>query len=311
MAVKKELYDILIVGGGFAGISAAIYAFRFNRKVAVLAKEPGGLIMTTHLVENYPGFPSLSGPDLMEHFFDHLKYFNIPLITTEVTGIKKQKDGFKISTLEKEYESKTVILAMGSKPRRLEVKGEKEFYGKGVSYCAICDAAFFKNKAVAVVGGSDSAAKEALLLAEHAKKVFIIYRGDKLRAEPINTDRVLKNEKIEIIYNANVLEIYGDKKMNKIILDVSYKSKKELELDGLFPTIGHIPSNEFAKQLGVKLNEKGEVIVDEEAKTNISGLYCAGDFTTLKEKQGILAAAQGVMAAFSADEYLRKNRIYD
>ena len=257
------IWDCIIVGGGVTGISAAIYAYRFNMKVMILAKDLGGLLATTHIVENYPGYASISGPDLMEKFKEHARYFNIPMVEEFVKKVNKAKCGFEVKTESKTYKTKTIILATGTEHKKLDVPGEKEYRNKGVSYCAICDAAFFKNKLVAVVGGSDSAAKEALLLSDHASKVYIIYRGEKIRPEPINAVNVEKNKKIEIINNTNIVEVKGDgKKLTHVILDKEYKGSKQLNLDGLFPAIGLIPQNELARQLGVKLNDKGQIIID-------------------------------------------------
>jgi thioredoxin reductase (NADPH) len=212
---------------------------------------------------------------------------------------------FLLSSDEGDYESRTILLSTGTKHRKLGIPGEKEFAGRGVSYCAVCDGAFFKEKTVAVIGGSDSAAKEALFLTEHAKKVFIIYRKEKIRAEPINSDRVDANKKIEIINNTNILEIKGEGLVKSVILDKDYKGSKELNLDGVFIEIGYDPQSELAEQLGVKL-EKGEIIISSDSRTNVPGVYAAGDVVAGSFKQAITAAAQGVIAANSAYEDVKK-----
>jgi len=311
---RKE-YDLIIIGGGPAGLSAAIYASRFNLDFFVAAKEFGGLLTTTHLVENWPGFAQISGRALMDRIIEHCRHFNIMLKEAEVTGIKKKGSFFYVKTggsggahskKEAEHRAKAVILATGSKPRQLGIPGETEFLSRGVSYCATCDAMFFKNKAVAVIGGNDSAAKEALMLSEHCKKVYIIYRKEKIRAEPINAERVEKNPKIEIINNTNVIEIKGKNKVERLILDKPYKGSKEFSVDGVFIEIGHNPLSELAGQMGVSVNEKGEIIADNGSRTNVEGFYAAGDITDSSYKQAITAAADGVKAAFSAFEYVKK-----
>ncbi|MEK6846853.1 MAG: FAD-dependent oxidoreductase, partial [Nanoarchaeota archaeon] len=188
--------------------------------------------------------------------------------------------------------------------------GAKEFENKGVAYCALCDAPLFKNKVVAVVGGSDSAAKDALVLTEHAKKVYMIYRGEKIRPEPINYERVMSNKKIEVINNTNVTEVKGKQFVEKVILDKPYKGSKELDLQGVFVAIGHIIISDLAKSIGVKTNEKGEIIIDHRtAETNLPGVFAAGDVADTPFKQLITGVAEGCTAAFSAYEYLTKNKL--
>src|SRR3989338_9619394 len=276
-------YDFVVIGGGSAGYPAAIYAARFGLKTIVITKERGGLLTTTHVVENYPGFIRLSGPELMQHMEDHVKDYDVPIVDDEVVDIGKEGDYFIVKARESQYKAKAVLLATGTERRKLNVPGEKEFYGKGVSYCATCDAPLFKGKVIGVVGGSDSAAKEALLLAEYGSKVYIIYRGEKIRPEPVNMTRVMNNRKIEIINNTNVKEIKGNKFVSHVVLDKPYKGKKELPLDALFVEIGHIPLSELAKKVGVKLNEKGEIIIDRMARTSVPGIYAAGDVASSEE----------------------------
>jgi thioredoxin reductase (NADPH) len=301
------MYDVVIIGGGPAGLSAAIYSIRFNLKTLVFAAEIGGLIAKSHLVENWPGIKAISGYDLGVQLEEHYKSFNGELKYEQVKEIKKIDGGFKLTADGGEIETKTVIIATGSDVRKLGIPGEKEFYSKGVSYCATCDAAFFKEKTVAIIGGSDSAATEALLLAKYAKKVYIIYRKDKLRAEPINRQRVEKNEKIELIYNTNITEVKANeegKKVGSVVLDKEYNNSNELPLDGIFIAIGHIPNNYLPIELGVELAENGRVNVDSGCRTNVKGIFAAGDITNQDYDQAITAAADGVKAAFSANEHL-------
>jgi thioredoxin reductase (NADPH) len=304
----NKIFDVAIVGAGCAGLSAAVYAARFGMKAIVLSKNKGGLITETHLVENWPGEKSISGMALAQKLLGHVENYGVPVEYEEVEAITKAKNLFLVKTTSSEYSTKAVILATGSAHRHLGIPGEEKFKNKGVSFCALCDAAFFKNKAVAVIGGSDSAAKEALLLSEHASKVYIIYRRDKLRAEPINLDRVRGNRKIEIICNTNLVEIAGEKVVSKAVLDKPFKGSKELALSGVFVAVGQVPQSKLAAGLGAKLNESGEIAVDAGMRTSVEGLFAAGDVTAFDFKQAIVSAAQGATAVFSAFGYLGKGR---
>ena len=307
------MYDIIIIGGGVSGIAAAIYSARFNLKTLILSQETGGLIQYTHLVENYPGYKSISGPQLADKFKEHVDDYKdlVDIKEEPAVDIEKKNSIFKVKTKKSSYEGKTILIATGTRRKELNAKGEKEFKNRGVSYCAVCDATFTKNKIVGVVGGSDSAAKEALLLSEYAKKVYIIYRKEKIRAEPINQKRIgkkIKEGKIEIINNTNVLEVKGDKVLTHVIFDKLYKNNKEFKLDFLFIEIGHIVESSLAKKLGVKLDEKEQVIIDKYSRTNIEGVYAAGDVTDREFKQAITGVAEGCIAANEAYEYINKMR---
>ena len=316
--MSKNNYDFIILGGGGTGLAAAMYSARLNLKTLVLGFSHGtelpvgGVITTTIIVENYPGFIKLTGQELAKKLADHAKSYDLVSIKEEkVVDIKKIGGGFSVKTEKNVYEGKTILFATGTKWRKLseEVKGSKEFENKGVSYCALCDSPLFKNKIVAVVGGSDSAVKDALLLSEHAKKVYIIYRGEKIHPEPINMTRVEKNKKIEVINNANVKEIKGDKFVTSIILDKEYKGKKTLNLDGVFVAIGHIPLSDLAKPLGVNLNKEGEIKINHmTSETNVPGIFAAGDVTDKQFKQLITGVADGCTAAHSAYEYILKEK---
>lgn len=299
-----EEYDLIIVGGGCAGYPAAVYASRFNLKTLVIAKEKGGLITTTHLVENYPGFVSLSGQELADNLEAHVKANNVPIENDIVKSIEKEGKYFIVKTdlLEKEYKTKTVILATGTKHRHLDAPGEKEFSGKGVSYCATCDGMFFRNKVVGIVGGSDSAAKEAMVLAQNSSKVYMFIRTY-LKAEPINADRIRQNPKIEIIEGVQVKEICGDNLVTHVVLD----NGKKVDLSGVFIAIGMLPQNDLANSLGVELDKKGEVVIDRLSRTNVEGVFAAGDNTNSEWKQGIVASAEGSVAAYSAYEHIQRN----
>ncbi len=305
-----EKYDFLVLGAGGTGLAAAMYAARLGLKTLVLGATHGselpvgGVITTTSYVENYPGFKKIVGAELAKNIEEHAKSYDLVTIKEEkAIEVKKQEGSFLVNAEKSEYETKTILFATGTRWRKLNVPGSKEFENKGVNYCALCDGPLFKDKTVAIVGGSDSAGKDALILAEHAEKVYIIYRGEKIHPEPITLKEIENNKKIEIINNANVVEIKGDKLISSVVLD----TKKELKLDGLFVAIGHEILSDLAKDLGVKLNKKGEIIINhQDSSTNVDGIYAAGDVTDKQFKQLITGVADGCTAAYSAYEYLLK-----
>jgi thioredoxin reductase (NADPH) len=302
-------YDVIIIGGGCAGLAAALYAKRYTLNTLVIAKELGGLITTTHIVENYPGVLPASGWDMMNLFLKQMELLDVEMKETEVQSIRKEKNTFIIVADNITYTAKTVIYATGSKRRELNAPGEKDYYSRGVSYCATCDGALFKGKRLAVVGGGDSAAKEALLLSDYGAHVWVIARS-KLRAEPINLLRIENNPKIDIIEGNEVLSIEGDgKKLTHIKLKQPYNGSDVLELGGLFIEIGHLPATDLAKEVGPALNNHGEIIIDKTSRTNIPGFFAAGDCTDTAWKQAIISAAEGSQAANSAYEYLTKEYV--
>jgi len=310
-----DKFDFLIIGAGCAGASGGMYASRLNLKTAMIAEMPGGLITTTHLVENWPGLKSVTGPDLGSSLVEHALAFGVKLQNEKVTGIEKvsltaedekngRKPGFMVSTASHQYLGKTLLFATGSKHKKLEAPGESEFENKGVSYCALCDGAFYRGKIVAVVGSGDSAAKEALLLAQQAAKVYVISRTS-LHPEPVNLERVQENEKIELLSGAEVGEVYGDQKVKGLKL----KDGRDLAVDGIFVAIGLIPHSELAASLGVVLNDRKEIIINRNSETNIPGVFGAGDVCDSRFKQAITGAAEAVTASFWAHEYLLKNQV--
>jgi thioredoxin reductase (NADPH) len=300
------LYDMIIVGSGCAGLGAAMYAGRLAMKVLVLGELRGGTITTTNIVENYPGFISLTGLELAQKLEEHAKaYPSVEIKDEKVSKIAKKADGkFAVTTDAGTHESKTVIFATGTEWKKLGVPGEKEFANKGVHYCALCDGAFYKKKTVAVIGGSDSAAKDALVLTEWADKVYVIYRGEKIRPEPVNYERVLANKKIEIIYKTNVTAIHGEKKVNGVTLDKPHNGTGKLALDAVFMAIGHLPLSAMAKDAGVAVDAKGYVKINRNSETNVPGFYAAGDVTDTRFKQAIVGVGEAVEAVYSAYLYL-------
>src|SRR3989338_5450621 len=301
------VYDIIIIGAGVTGFAGAMYAGRLNLKTLILGDIPGGVITTTDVVENYPGFKLLTGQELADKIKEHALSYPITFLQERVAAIKKEKTCFTVTAAGKKFQTKTILFATGTKYRTLNISGEQEFKNRGVHECALCDGAFYKNKIVAVIGGSDSAAKEALVLNQYAKKIFIIYRGDAIHPEPVNMKRVEARKKIKIITTTNVLQIRGDTKVLGVVLDKPYQGKKVLPLDGVFVSIGHIPLSELAQSLGVTVNKKGEIQIDRNANTNVSGIYAAGDVGDTRFKQAITGVAEAVLGVYSAYEYVNSH----
>ena len=308
-AKLKEEYDVIVIGGGPAGLAAGLYAGRSMLRVAVISKDFGGQVLDAHLVENYPGFLSIKGSELMEKFKEHAEKFGAELVQAEVISIGRDERGFIVETSAGTTRAKAIIYATGSVHRKLGVPGEEELLGKGVSYCAICDAALFRNKVVAVVGGGNTAFMDAELLTEYASKVYLIHRRRGFRAEPIYVERLKKNPKVEFVIPYVVKRIEGEGKVEKLVLENRETGDEMiLPVDGVFIDIGMEPQTDLLKPLGVELTEKGYVKVNSDQSTNIPGLYAAGDVTTACNgvHQIITAAAQGTVAALSAYEYIKK-----
>ena len=305
-----DCYDVAIVGGGVTGFGAAMYAGRFELKTVVFSETRGGVIILTDIVENYPGFEKLTGFELADKIMKHALKFGAEVKDERVEAVEKWDDGcFRLKTKGGEHCAKTVIFATGTKWRKLGVPGEERYANKGVHYCALCDGAFYKGKVIGVVGGGDSAGKEALLLSTFGTKVYMFVRGEVLRAEPINLTRIQENAKIEVITKANIKEVKGGEKVTHVVLDREVNGSDELKRDGLFVEIGHIPLSELAKGLGVKLNQKGEIEINRDAETNVPGVYAAGDVVDTKFKQAITGVSEGVTACYSAYQYLNKSRV--
>ena len=301
----EKTYELIVLGGGPTAIGCAIYASRFAMDVLVIGKTFGGLIATTHIVENYPAITSISGQGLMDMFKDHMDSLKIPYISDEIRSIERVDDHFELHSFFQKFKAYSICIATGSERRKLGIPGEEEFTGRGVSYCATCDGPFYKDKNVIVIGGSDSAAKEALFLAQSVNKVYIVYRGEEIRAEPINKQRVYENDKIEIIYKTKVVEIKGDTIVKSVIFD----NGKEFNVDGVFIEIGSIPKSQLAKEIGVDTNQRGEIKINRKSETNIPGIFAAGDVADAPFKQAITGVAEGVIAAYSAFDYVKEMNI--
>lgn len=310
------MYDMIVVGAGVAGLSAAMYAGRFQMSTLVLGSLPGGIITTTDLVENYPGIKSISGPDMGLVFLEHAQQFGAEFVNETVSkiskcapsaGEKNVSGAFEVFTDDgsKKYIGKTIVIATGTEYKKINVPGEKEFYAKGVSYCALCDGAFFKGKTAAIVGGGDTAAIESLILKQFCKKVYVFVRKDVIRAEPVNYKKMMESPQIEIRYKTEITEIIGKEK----VTGVKLKSGEEMPLDAVFVAIGHIPLSGLAKDLGVTLDAEGFIKVNVASETNVVGVYACGDVTDKPFKQAIVGASEGVMAAYFAYQYLQKTEV--
>jgi thioredoxin reductase (NADPH) len=298
------VYDVIIVGGGPAGLSAGVYSTRYELKTLLIAEELGGYVNESPLVENYLGIPNTKGYELGKKFTEHAKSSGVEIAQEIVKEIKKQGDLFIIKTDDNSYEAKSLILAMGSKKRHLNVPGEKEFFGLGVSFCATCDGPLFKDKVVAVAGGGDSAKATALLLTEYAKKVYILVRENNFIGKATLIRRVNDNPKIEVLFNTGIKEIKGEQIIKELVLN----DGKNLNVDGLFVEIGLIPNTELARNLGIKLDEQKLISVSPAMITNVTGIFGAGDVTNGSDglRQDITAASEGALAATSAYKFLRQ-----
>jgi thioredoxin-disulfide reductase len=298
-------HDLIIIGGGPAGLSAAIYASRRGLDTLVIAKSIGGQATYAPEIENYPGIDMISGGELSAKFYAQASKFGAKITSEEVTSITKD-DLFTVKTTSGGYQAKTIILAFGKTPRDLGVKGESEFKGKGVSYCATCDSLFFKNKAVAVIGGGNSAIESAILLAKTSSKVYLVHRREAFTAEKTLIDQIEKDPKIELVYNSTVEEVKGDQVVSSIVLKNTASSKlSEIELQGIFVEVGFVVKSDFVEKL-VDLDPKKQIIINSLNETKTAGLFAAGDVTTVPYKQIIIAAGEGAKSALAAYDYTMK-----
>lgn len=304
------MYDIAIIGTGPAGLSASIYASRYRLKNIVFGKTIGGTIAEAHKVCNYPGLPDISGLELGNIMFKQAQEQGTETSLESITDIRKEENHFVLTTdTGKEYQSKTVILATGTKRNKLSIPNEDDFLGKGVSYCATCDSMFYKEKVVGVVGGSNAATMAATMLADVAKKVYIIYRGKELRGEPAWIEDVKKKENIEVLYETLVTGLNGEEKLESVVLSKEVNGSNILELDGLFIEIGSEPNASLSMNLGLDLDEKHYIVVDERQATSVPGIWAAGDCTTNSNKfqQVVSAVGEGGVAANSIYCYLKES----
>lgn len=305
MTGQEKIWDVIVIGTGVAGLSAGMYCGRFNLKTLVIGELPGGIITTTHLVENYPGIPSITGADMGMVFLEHAQKFGAQMEFGRVADVSKSGENFSVKTSSKTFTGRSIIMATGTEYKKLGVPGEKELSGKGVSYCALCDGAFFKNKDVCLVGGGDSSAIEALILEEHCKKVYMIVRKDVLRAEPVNYEKVMSSKKIEVRFKTEIAEIRGKEKVESILL----KSGEEIPLQGAFIAIGHTALSGLAEKLGCTLDDHKQIKINRNSETNVPGVFAAGDVCDTSFKQAITGASEAVTASYFAYQYLQKAKV--
>lgn len=303
---EKHIYDVLVLGAGPAGLTAALYALRKKMDVAIVGKDVGGQLLWTWDIENYLGFKKIPGFDLSKKFEEHV--VGMPVAFEEGSTVKSiKKDDIFTTELDnnKNILSKTVIIATGKKYRPLGVPGEEKYTGKGVAYCATCDAPLFSNKAVAVVGGGNSGVEAALELAKIASSVKLIEVTGLLIADQVLQDKLYACKNVEVLLSHQVKEIKGDDFVKEVIIeDMLSLEEKKLDLDGIFVEIGLIPNSDFEVSPELKLNDHNEIIVDNSNKTNIEGLFAAGDVSNIPEKQVIIATGEGAKAALGAHKYL-------
>jgi len=305
--MSENIREVIIIGSGPAGLTAGIYNGRADLNPLIIAGfEYGGQLMNTTLVENYPGFvDGVDGPELMQNMMKQAEKYGAEFVYEDAVEVDFSDEIKVVKTnAGNEFKSKSVIIATGSSPRRLHVKGEDEFYGRGVSVCATCDAAFYRDKVVAVVGGGDSAMEESSYLTKFATKVYVIHRRDEFRASKAMQNRVFNNEKIEIVWNSEVIEIKGSQFVETLVLKNTQTGEtSELKVDGLFLAIGHIPNTKFLEGK-VDLDDQGYVVVTDNTKTSVDGVFVAGDVRDYRYQQAITAAGMGCMAALDAEKWL-------
>tara|TARA_B100000029_G_scaffold201324_1_gene199549 strand:+ start:662 stop:1579 length:918 start_codon:yes stop_codon:yes gene_type:complete len=302
--------DIIIIGAGPAGYTAGIYCSRARHDTVLISGLlPGGQLMNTTDVENYPGFDEgIMGPDLMQIMRKQTERMGTKIIDDVVTNVDFSRKPFKVSTASTEFESKAVIVCTGATPRKIGIDGEQTFAGKGVSYCATCDGAFFKNQELGVVGGGDSCMEEATFLTKFASKVHIIHRRDEFRASKIMQERALNNEKIIVHWNSIISEIKGDEKVHQVILkDTITGEETSMDMAGIFVAIGHEPNTSLFKDQ-LELDNNGYIILKKNTQTSVSGIFSAGDVHDHRYRQAVTAAGYGCMAAIDVDKYLSEQK---
>jgi thioredoxin-disulfide reductase len=309
--MNNNIYDSIIIGASAAGISSAIYLKRRGINFLILAKDIGGEMALSGIVDNYPGIPKTTGLELTKKFKEHLESYGIEVINEEVIKLDKNNDLFVISTNKNNtYYSKTVIVATGSKPKKLNIPGEEEFYHKGVSYCSVCDMPLFKDKVVAIIGGGNSALEAGLMAADICKYAYIINKNPSFKGDKVLIEQLERKENIKIIYNALTQEIYGDKFVKGIkYLDTISNTIQDINVDGVFIHIGMKPNSEFIPDSWNVKNTYGEIIINKLCETNVTGLFAGGDVTDIPFKQIGIAVGHGIICALSTVNYLNKLKI--
>jgi len=307
---KKKKFDVIIIGSGPAGYTAAIYTVRAKRDTLVISGIlPGGLLMLTTEVENYPGFADgIFGPELMSIMRKQTERMGATIVDDEVVNVDFKHKPFKVLTSSEEYESEAVIICTGASPRKIGAKGEQEFGGKGVSYCATCDGPFFRNQDIVVTGGGDTAMEEAIFLTKFGKSIHVVHRRDELKATKVMQERAFENQKIKFHWNKIVDEIIGKDKVTQIIIrDVVTNEKQTLDAGAIFVAIGHEPNTKIFKGQ-IELDEQGYIVLKDHTKTSAEGVFAAGDVHDHRYRQAVTAAGFGCMAGIDVDKYLSENK---
>ena len=301
----EKIYDFIIIGAGAAALSAGLYAARYKMKTLIIGQIPGGTGGTAHEIQNYPAFEKIGGMDLMMKMLEQTKNNGAEFKQELVQEIKKG-DVFEVVTNKETYKSKKILLATGSERRKLGIDNEGEYVGKGISYCATCDSGFYKDKITAVIGGGDAALTAAILLSKFATKIYLIYRRESfVKPDQTWVEQIEKDNKIEVMFNSKVSKLIGEEKIEGIEVEIKGNKNKELKIDGLFIEIGSTPNTELAERLGIEM-DNGEIKVDKHQKTNIDGVFAAGDVTNNPFKQIVTANAEGAVAAYTAYKELGK-----
>lgn len=299
------MYDTIIIGSGPAGLTAAIYASRREMKTLVIGKETGGQVIWASEIENYPGFKNIKNYELIENITEQVKHLGVEILVAEVREIIKKDKYYVIRTVTQEYETKTIILALGLVPRKLGIPGEKEFNGRGVSFCANCDGPFFKNKPVAVVGGGNAALDAAEVMSKIASEVHLIHKQEKFQGFEAVLTKVKAAQNVKIYTNTEAIALKGEKRLEKITIKNNISGQTEdIDINGIFIEIGRIADPGLVKEF-VETDERGQIVVDEKCRTKEAGIFAAGDITTVPFKQITVACGQGTIAALSAYEYLQ------
>jgi len=306
----NKIYDVVIVGAGPAGLTAAIYTSRRAMKTLVISKDIGGQISLTDDVENYPGFESIEGLALAQKFQAQAAKTGVEFLFEEASHIeKKGEQEFTVKTVSKKIiKTKTIILAFGLTSRNLDVPGEKELTGKGVTYCATCDGPLYKDKTVVVVGGGNSALDATEYMSKLAKQVYMLIRKDKFRGEQILADKVRAAENVEIIFNASAIEVKGKDRVEALVYKTTDNQMNEIQTDGVFIEIGNIASTKWLENLGLELTDRREINITVDNETNVKGIFAAGDITEITYKQAVISAGEGCKAALQAYRYLQGDK---
>ncbi len=311
MIDKKNIYSLIIVGAGPAALTASIYASRYNINHLIIGEAIGGLAFEAHKICNFPTEFEIKGAELVSKIQKHVESLGNPIMIDKVVGINRENNQFKLTTQSnKELFAETILLALGTRYRQSNLPNEKEFIGKGLSYCVTCDAMFYKDKVVAVIGGSDNAQMASLHLSEIAKKVYQIYRKDKLQGETFLINQIKNNKKIEVIYNTEISEIEGNGKIESIKLNNPYKGKNKIDIDGLFIETGTVPQKVLIEELSLETNNAGYIKVEINQTTSQKGVWAAGDITNGSNNfhQIITACSEGAIAAEDISKFLQSKK---